>query len=166
MSRDTETRLSIIDGRLSRLNFLALCAPFLFLLNWLLVQQLQTPKVPAFLFGKVVAALIAGFCMLAGGRWRDYGTKVDAPQYFFLFTFVVFILFTVNCVFYNLSILLMLAFLVISAALPPEDNENDYGVIPQSSFFGFFIALPFSIASCFYFIKSFFQVFFVRVNCG
>ena len=99
MNWNNETRLSLINGRLSRLTFLSICLPFLFLLDLTTSQQLHNQHIPAFLIGKIFGVLIAVFCLLARGRWRDFGSNVDAPLFFLIINFVIFILFIVNCFF-------------------------------------------------------------------
>ena len=166
MGWDDETRLSLLNGRLSRLNFLSVCLPFLALLDWLISQQLHNQKVPAFLFGKVFGVLLAVFCLLARGRWRDFGSKVDTPLVFMVINFAVFLLFIVSCIFYNFSLLLMLGFLAVSTALPSEDVENDFGVVPKSSRIGWFIAIIFSTISIFLIIKITSTAFFIKLGCN
>lgn len=166
MSWDDETRLSIVNGRLNRLSFLSICLPFLALLDWLITQQLHSQKVPAFLFGKVFGVLLAVFCLLSRGRWRDFGSKVDAPLVFLVVNFIVFLLFLVHCAFYNFALLLMIGFLVLSAFLPPEDVENDFGLVPISSRVGRYIGLVFATISVFFIIKITSAAFFIRLGCS
>ena len=165
MSWDDETRLSIVNGRLSRLNFLSVCLPFLALLNWLISQQLHNQKAPAFLFGKVFGILLAIFCLLSRGRWRDFGSKMDTPLFFLIANFIVFLLFVVHCIFYNFALLLMMGFLVVSAILPAEDVENDFGLVPTPSVIGRYIGIIFSAASVYFIIKIAAAAFFIKVGC-
>lgn len=165
MSWDDETRLSVINGRLSRMEFLTYCLPFLFVFDWLATQQLLNHKVPAFLFGKIIGVLLMVFCILARGRWRDYGYKVDTPMYFCIVNYIVFILFVVHCTFYNISLILILVFIVTSACLPAEEFENDYGLVPTSSQIGRILSLVCSVASMFFIFKILKSTFSIRMNC-
>lgn len=165
MAWDTETRISIINGRLSRLSFLAICSPFLFGLDWVMNHQFQNHHIRALLLSKVIAVLLAVLCMLARARWRDYGSRVDAPLFFAVFAFVIFILSIISCIFYNLFFLFMTLFVSASAALPQENIENDFGAIPANSMLERFIAFPFAAAACLLLTKGFFQSLFLKVSC-
>ena len=53
----------------------------------------------------------------------------------------------------------MLGFLVLSATLPSEDIENDFGLVPVSSRIGFVISCVLSIISTYLIVKLQFQLF-------
>lgn len=165
MQWNDETRLSVINGRLSRLEFLTYCLPFLVIFDWLATQQLLNHKVPAFLFGKIIGILLMVFCILARGRWRDYGYKVDTPMYFCVVNYIIFLLFIVQCTFYNISLILMLAFIITSACLPAEECENDYGLVPMPSLIGQILSFVCSIASIIFILKILKSTFAIRMNC-
>jgi len=165
MTWDMETRASVINGRLSRLDFLAACSPFLFMLDWMMNHQFHSYNIRIFILSRGINFLLVVLCMFARGRWRDYGSRVDVPLFFLVFEFLIFILAIVNCIFYNVFVLFMMLFVIVSVALPSEDVENDFGLIPETSMLGCFIAFPFAVVTCIFVVKLFFQSLFLKTGC-
>ena len=60
----------------------------------------------------------------------------------------------------------MLGFLILSATLPSEDIENDFGLVPVSSRIGFVISCVLSIISTYLIVKTAISAFFVNMGCS